>query len=39
MIFLILNVLPHFAHKMQIREILRFKVPPGSYFAYNLSDI
>ena len=31
--------LPHFAHKMQIGEIPRFKVPPGSYFAYNLSDI
>ena len=39
MIFLIFSILPHFAHKMQIGEILRFKVPPGSYFAYNLSNI
>ena len=29
-------LLPQFAHEMQIREILRFKVSPGSYFAYNL---
>ena len=39
MIFLIFNILPHFAYKMQIREILRFNVPPGTYIAYNLSDI
>ena len=39
MIFLIINTLPQFVHKMQIREILRFKVPPGSYIAYNLSNV
>ena len=39
MICLIFNFLPQFAKKMQIKEILRFKVPPGSYFAYNLSNI
>ena len=31
--------MPQFAHKMQIREILRFNFLPESYFAYNLSNI
>ena len=31
MVFVILNFCPSLAHKMQIREILRFKVPPESY--------
>ena len=39
MIFLIFIFLLQFVHSLQIREMLKFKVPYGSYFAYNLSNI